>query len=64
MAIDDKPIKKITFKRDMTSKDYDYLRNELKLNVIEEGKKHMIVRFESQMDYLAFKCTANIQKSK
>lgn len=64
MTIDDKPIKKITFKRDMTSKDYDYIRNELKLNVIEEGKKHMIVQFESQMDYLAFVCATDIQKSK
>ena len=64
MSLNDKPIKKVTFKRNLTRKDFDFAREKLGLNVIEEGKRHMMIQFDSQMDYLAFATARDIHKSK
>jgi len=62
--IDDKPIKKMTFKRNLTRKDFDFMRDTLGLNIIEEGIRHVMVQFENQLDYLAFATAKDIHQHK
>lgn len=50
----DTVVKKITFKRDMTDKDFSDIREMLGHKVVQEGDKHIVVVFDNEMDYLAF----------
>lgn len=51
---DDSVIIKITYKRDLTAEDYEYYREHFGDRLHEKGKRHVVVRFENAIDYLAF----------
>ena len=52
--MDDTVVKKITFNRDLTDKDFRDIREMLGHKVVQEGDMHIVVAFDNEMDYLAF----------
>ena len=53
-SLDDTVVKKITFSRDLRDSDFRDLRKMLGHKVVQEGTRHVVVAFDSNMDYLAF----------
>lgn len=52
--MDNTTIKKITFSRDMTDRDFKDMREMLDHKLVEEGTRHAVVAFDDEQDYLAF----------
>lgn len=52
--VDNVPVKKITFTRDLTDRDLMDIREMLGHKVVQEGERHIVVAFDDEMDYLAF----------
>ena len=52
--MDDTVVKKMTFNRDLTDKDFRDIREMLGHKVVQEGDRHIVVAFDNEMDYLAF----------
>lgn len=52
--MDDTVVKKITFNRDLTDKDFRDIREMLGHKVVQEGDRHIVVAFDNEIDYLAF----------
>jgi len=47
-------VKKITFSRDMKDSDFRDMREMFGHKIVQEGTRHIVVAFDSEMDYLAF----------
>ena len=52
--MDDTVVKKITFNRDMTDKDFRDIREMIGDKVVQEGTRYVVVAFDNEIDYLAF----------
>jgi len=52
--IDNTVVKKITFSRDMKDSDFRDMREMLGHKIVQEGTRHIVVAFDSEIDYLAF----------
>jgi hypothetical protein len=52
--LDNTVVKKITFNRDLTDKDFRGIREMLGHRVVQEGTRHIVVAFDNDMDYFAF----------
>lgn len=52
--MDDTLVKKITFNRDLTDKDFRDIREMLGHKVVQEGTRHIVVAFDNAMDCMAF----------
>lgn len=52
--MDNTIVKKITFSRDMTDRDFRDMREMLGHKLVEEGTRHAVVAFDDEQDYLAF----------
>ncbi len=52
--MDNTIVKKITFSRDMTDRDFKDMREMLGHKLVQEGTRHAVVAFDDEQDYLAF----------
>ena len=52
--IDNTVVKKITFSRDMKDSDFRDMREMFGHKIVQEGTRHIVVAFDSEIDYLAF----------
>ena len=47
-------VRKITFDRDLTEKDFRDIREMFGDKVVQEGTRHIVVAFDNGMDFVSF----------
>jgi len=53
--LDESVVKMITFKRDLNAQDFRDMREVFGNKLVEEGKRHVVVVFDDEVDMLTFK---------
>ena len=57
VRVSDTVVKKMTFSRDLKPSDFKDLREALGNKLVEEGTRHVVVAFDNEIDYLAFRAS-------